>query len=61
MELPWMRGHRCLTENHDLRLWVQTPDHATNFSTQDSKKFNKVPSVRVIEICSDHRRLWRYS
>jgi len=35
---PWLRGHKQLTENLDLRLWVWSSFHASNFSTQDSKK-----------------------
>jgi len=58
----WLRGHRHLTENKDLRLWVQSPAiHASNFSTLDCKKSTKALSVRVIVICSDHKLLWRDS
>jgi len=32
--------------------------HASNFSTPDCEKINKVPSIRVMEIRSDHRFLW---
>jgi len=35
------------------------PSHASNFSTQDCKKINKVPPVRVKVIFFDHRFLWR--
>jgi len=56
---PWLRGHRHLTENLDLRLWVQNPAAKANISsTPDWKKINKGPSVRVIVVCSDHRLLW---
>jgi len=62
MGLPWLRGHRHLTKNKDLRLWVQTPAaHASNFQPQIAKKINKAPSVSVIVICSDHRFLWQDS
>jgi len=48
-----LRGHRHLTENHDLRSWDKSPGHAGNFSTPDCKKIIKAPSVRVMVICSD--------
>jgi len=32
------RSYRHITENQDLRSWVQTPGHASNFSTSDCKK-----------------------
>jgi len=47
----WLRGHRYLTENKDLRLWVQSQAvHGSNFSTPDCKKINKALSVRLIVI-----------
>jgi len=51
---PWLRGLRHLTENQDLRLWVQSLAHVRNVSTPDCKIINKAPSARVIVICSDH-------
>jgi len=51
MGSPWLRGHKHLTGNEDLRLWVQSPAaHTSNFPTPDGRKTNKAPSVRVIVI-----------
>jgi len=57
-----VRGHRHLTENKDLGLWVQSPAAQQFFNPGLQKIINiKVPSVRVIVICSCHRLLWRDS
>jgi len=60
--VPWLRRHRHLTENWDLRLCVQSPAaHAGNYSNPNCKKRWTKPFVRVKIICSDHRLLWRDS
>jgi len=54
-----LRVHWHQTENLDLRSWVQTPAHASNFSTPDCKQINnKAPSVTVIVTRITHRRVY---
>jgi len=43
MELPWFRGHRHLTENQDLRLWVQSPAMPAIFQSLIAKKSTSHP------------------
>jgi len=57
MGLPWLSGCRQLTEHENLQLSVQSLAVARYFSTNDSKKINKTPSVRVVVTCSDSRRI----
>jgi len=46
--LPWLRGHRHLTESKDLRLWDQSPaTHASNFQTLDWKKSTRHPTKKI--------------
>jgi len=61
--LPWLRGHRHLTENKDLKGCGFNPQQPMPaiFQPWIAKKINQAPSVRVIVICSDHRLLWRDS
>jgi len=46
----WLGGHIHQTENKVLRSWVQTPGHASNFSTPGLQKISKGPAVRLIVI-----------
>jgi len=50
----WLRGNRNLTENRDLRLWIQSPAaYPSNFSTPDCKK-NQLGTLHC-----NQRLLWR--
>jgi len=52
---PWLRGHRHLTENKDLKGCGFNPQQpmASIFQPRIAKKINQAPSVRVIVICCD--------
>jgi len=38
LKFPWLRGHRDLTKNHDLRLWVQFLAKRSIYQLQIAKK-----------------------
>jgi len=58
----WLRGHNDLTENEDLRLWVQSiASMPAIFQSWIAKKINKALSVWLIVICCDLRLLRRNS
>jgi len=60
--LPWLRGHRHLTENQDQRSRTDAkPGPCQQFTTPDCKKIYMAPRVRVIVFCSVHRLIWQDS